>query len=99
MEEKELIPGSHYEERRVTPRWRHALPPRAGIWLLDGGWHCATVGTEAEARLREQGALQVAGLVFEGARGDTRVSTPLTLIPFAGPQRSSMEQTTFVRRS
>ena len=72
MEDRKLVPDSHYEERRITPKWRHGSLPRAGIWLAGGGYHVAVYGGPAEARLREQGAILVASVVFDGSHGSDR---------------------------
>ncbi|HEX8904728.1 MAG TPA: hypothetical protein VF771_07805 [Longimicrobiaceae bacterium] len=79
MEEKNLIPDSFYEERRITPKWRHGVLPRAGIWLTGGGYEVAVYGSEAEGRLVERGAILVASLVFDGAVGDRPVRGDVTL--------------------
>jgi hypothetical protein len=83
MEDKKLIPDSHYEERRITPRWRQGVLPRAGIWLGGGGYHVAVYGSEAEERLRDAGALLIASLVFDGSHADrpVRGGVSLSLYP------------------
>src|SRR4051812_29318881 len=73
MRDEELLPGSHYEERRITPRLRSGVLPSAGIWLLGGGYHVAVYGSAAEAGLRDEGALLVAGVVFDGGHGERPV--------------------------
>ena len=95
MEEKNLVPDSFYEERRITPRWRHGVLPRAGIWLAGGGYHVAVYGSEAEERLLEHGAILVASLVFDGAHGDRPVRGEVTLdlyppgdLPALGKERA-----------
>jgi hypothetical protein len=46
--------------------------PRAGIFLLDGGYHVAAHGSRAERRLLEDGALLVAHLRFDADPRETR---------------------------
>jgi hypothetical protein len=70
MKEKELVPGSAFEERRITPRWRGGVLPNAGIWLLDGIYRVAVYGTEAEAAISEDGGLLVAGVAFYGSHAE-----------------------------
>lgn len=52
----------------VPFRRRSGIPPRAGIFLLDGRFHVAAPGTDEEARLVERGALEVASVTFAGPR-------------------------------
>jgi hypothetical protein len=52
----------------VPFRRRSGIPPRAGIFLLEGRYHVAAPGTEDEARLRGRGALEVAAVTFAGPR-------------------------------
>jgi hypothetical protein len=80
---KNLIPDSFYEERRITPKWRQGVLPRAGIWLAGGGYHVAVYGSDAEHRLREHGAILVASLVFDGSHAErpVRGDVALTLYP------------------
>jgi hypothetical protein len=70
MKEKELVPGSAYEERRITPKWRAGVLPNAGIWLLDGTFRVAVYGTEAEHAIREEGGVLVAGVTFDGSHAE-----------------------------
>src|SRR3954467_13107887 len=65
MKDKELLPDSFYEERRITPKWRQGVLPNAGIWLADGGYHVAVCGSPAQEALVARGALLVASLVFD----------------------------------
>ncbi|HSU15910.1 hypothetical protein [Longimicrobium sp.] len=95
MEDKKLIPDSFYEERRITPKWRHGVLPKAGIWLAGGGYHVAVHGSEAEERLREDGALLIATLVFDGSHADRPVRGDVSLslyppgdLPPLGKQRA-----------
>jgi sorbitol-specific phosphotransferase system component IIA len=95
MEEKNLVPDSYYEERRITPKRRQGELPRAGIWMAGGGYHVAACGSEAEARLQERGALRVASLVFDGShadrpvRGDVTVDVyPAEELPALGKERA-----------
>jgi hypothetical protein len=46
--------------------------PRAGIFLLDGGYHVAAHGSRAERRLIDDGALLVAHLRFDADPRETR---------------------------
>ncbi len=85
MEEKKLIPDSHYEERRITPKRRQGVLPSAGIWLLDGRYRVAEYGSEAEARLRERDALLVANLVFDGSHAERPVRGDVSLTPYPAP--------------
>jgi hypothetical protein len=96
MEEKNLVPDSFYEERRITPRWRHGALPRAGIWLADGGYHVAVYGSDAEAKLLDRGAILVASLVFDGSHAERPVRGDVTLelyppgdLPPLGRQRAA----------
>ncbi|HEV7589191.1 MAG TPA: hypothetical protein VGO40_13835 [Longimicrobium sp.] len=73
MKDKELLPDSFYEERRITPRWRQGVLPNAGIWLADGGYHVAVYGSQAQDALVERGALLVASLVFDGSHAERPV--------------------------
>ena len=73
MKDRELLPDSFYEERRITPKWRQGVLPNAGIWLADGGYHVAVHGTPAQAQLLERGALLVAGVVFDGSHAERPV--------------------------
>ena len=73
MKDKELLPDSYYEERRITPRWRQGVLPNAGIWLADGGYQVAVYGSPAEVALMERGALLVASLVFDGTHAERPV--------------------------
>jgi len=74
MRDKELLPDSFYEERRITPKWRQGVLPNAGIWLAaDGGYHVAVYGSAAQAELVERGALLVAGVVFDGSHAERPV--------------------------
>jgi len=86
MKEKELLPDSFYEERRITPKWRQGVLPNAGIWLADGGYHVAVYGSADQARLVERGALLVAGVVFDGSHAERPVRGDVTfdLYPAAG---------------
>lgn len=65
MEKRPLEPNSHYEERRIAPKWKHGVLPSAGIYLLRGDYHVAIPGTPAHAHLVGEGALFVAGLRFD----------------------------------
>jgi hypothetical protein len=73
MKDKELLPDSYYEERRITPKWRQGVLPNAGIWLADGGYHVAIYGSPAQEALMERGALLVASLVFDGSHAERPV--------------------------
>jgi len=73
MKDKELLPDSFYEERRITPKWRQGVLPNAGIWLADGRYHVAVYGSPAQERLVEHGALLVAGVVFDGSHAERPV--------------------------
>jgi hypothetical protein len=70
MRDKELLPDSYYEERRITPRLRSGVLPSAGIWLLDGGYHVEVYGGAAQARLQQAGAILVASVVFDGSHAE-----------------------------
>ena len=85
MRDDELLPDSHYEERRITPRVRRGTLPGAGIWLADGGYHVAVYGSPAQALLQEAGAILVAGVVFGGsdAEGPVRGEARFDLYPAA----------------
>jgi len=65
MEKRPLEPDSHYEERRIAPKWQRGVLPGAGIYLLRGDYHVAIPGTPAEDRLIGDGALFVAGVRFD----------------------------------
>lgn len=67
MEEKSLVPDSHYEYRRRVLRWRAGVLPAAGIYLLDGEYRVAVHGSAEERRLRREGAVAVASVTFDGA--------------------------------
>ena len=84
-EKKSLIPDSHYEERRITPRWRQDAPPSAGIFLLDGRFHVAAYGSVAEQRVREDGGLLVASLVFDGSHAERPVRGAPVIEPLPSP--------------
>jgi hypothetical protein len=77
MRDKELLPDSYYEERRITPKWRRGTLPNAGIWLAEGRYHVVVYGSPAQERLEEVGAILVATVAFDGShaerpvRGDT----------------------------
>lgn len=72
MQKNPIEPDSHYEERRITPRWKRGELPAAGIYLLDDAYHVAIPGTPAEQRLLESGALVVAGIRFDAQPMDAR---------------------------
>ena len=72
MQKKPIEPDSHYEERRITPRWKRGDLPAADIYLLDDAYHVAVPGTPAEQSLLEAGALTVAGIRFDGQGMDAR---------------------------
>jgi len=72
MHKKSDQPDSHYEERRITPRWKRGELPAAGIYLLDDAYHVAVPGTPAEQSLLEAGALVVAGVRFDAQPMDAR---------------------------
>lgn len=82
MKEKELVPESFYEERKITPRWRRGVLPNAGIWLLDGRYHVAILGSPAHQKLVDDGALAVASLLFDGAHADRPVRGDLDLVAY-----------------
>lgn len=86
MKEKELLPDSFYEDRRITPKWRQGVLPNAGIWLVDGDYHVAIYDSEAQERLVERGALLVASVVFDGSHAERPVRGDATigLYPVAG---------------
>lgn len=79
----------------VPFRRRSGIPPRAGIFLLDGRFHVAAPGTDDEARLRDRGALEVAAVTLDasprpldnGAPGPDATVTPLPLT--AGPRTAA----------
>ena len=73
MKDRELFPDSFYEERRVTPKWRHGVLPNAGIWLAEGRYHVAVYGSAAQERLEELGAILVAGVAFDGSHAERPV--------------------------
>jgi len=73
MRDRELLPDSFYEERRITPRWRRGELPSAGIWLAEGRYHVAVYGSPAEERLQEMGAILVAGVAFDGSHAERPV--------------------------
>jgi hypothetical protein len=73
MRDRELLPDSFYEERRITPKWRQGVLPDAGIWLAEGAYHVAVYGSPAQAALLERGALLVAGVVFDGSHAERPV--------------------------
>ena len=89
MKEKELLPDSFYEERRITPRWRQGVLPNAGIWLADGGYHVAVYGSPDQERLMERGALLVASVVFDGSHTErpVRGGAAFYLYPAAAPAK------------
>lgn len=78
MKDKELLPDSFYEERRITPKWRSGVLPSAGIWLADGRYHVAVYGSEAQERLEEHGAILVAGVAFDGSHAERPVRADAT---------------------
>ena len=86
MKDRELLPDSFYEERRITPKWRQGVLPNAGIWLADGGYHVAVYGSAAQEELVERGALLVASLVFDGSHAErpVRGAAAFDLYPAAG---------------
>jgi len=83
MQRKPIEPDSHYEERRITPRFRRGELPAAGIYLLDDAYHVAVPGTPAERHLLDSGALMVAGVRFDAEpmdaqpRGEIRILSAL----------------------
>lgn len=95
MEDEKLVPDSYYEERRVAVRWRQNTLPSAGIWLVDGHWQVAMYGSPAEAALRAQGGILVAGVAFDRHHGERPVTGDVTLdaypaadLPKLGKQRA-----------
>lgn len=76
MEKRPIEPDSHYEERRIAPRWQHGVLPSAGIYLLRGDYHVAVPGTPAWARLVGDGALFVAGIRFDAQPMETAPDEP-----------------------
>ena len=87
MEEKSLVPDSHYEYRRRTVRWRAGVLPAAGIYLLDGEYRVAVRGGAEERRLRREGALAVASVTFDGSGMEARPGVGEHLIGAYPPVR------------
>lgn len=95
MQKNPIEPDSHYEERRITPRWKRGELPAAGIYLLDDAYHVAIPGTPAEQRLLESGALVVAGIRFDAQpmdaapKGEIRILSALPgKLPLVGKTRA-----------
>ena len=95
MRDRELLPDSFYEERRITPKWRRDTLPSAGIWLAEGRYHVAVYGSPAQERLQELGAILVAGVVFDGSHAErpVRGDASLDLYPAAELARARRPRT------
>jgi sorbitol-specific phosphotransferase system component IIA len=86
MRDRELLPDSFYEERRITPKWRRDTLPSAGIWLAEGRYHVAVYGSAAQARLEELGAILVAGVAFDGSHAERPVRGGVTFDLYPLPE-------------